>query len=419
MNCTILCFCSLLNATVVPGVDSSKVSMQMVLASARSDQRIRLQEAASAYLGKNPIQLPFFDELEFRLGPDDLYLDEQRIAFRFSTNGLTEIKRQRAVNELELARLHAKTSLLLEEALFDRYSALSDAYFYQQMTESQRRMEKLEDERSQVFSYLIEKGVAVDAVKLVEAEEDWQDARSKLRQWEDRKALLEERIRQYLGSTDVVIPDFESMVSVASIARRLEASDAATTLAPTAEISLKLVESSLSEAQWKLILSRKFNVLNFVQIDYRNRSDPFDFNRDFSARIGLNIPISGSDKPKAREQALEWRLDQNAYLAEVGDQQRKCAELRSKLGKLISQYQADQERWQQSAIRKLLDKPELLNLLSGDDLLQLQIAREKQTIREIEQANEIRVLYLEFVQSAGGMNGADLRNYLSEGMEGI
>ena len=160
-------------------------------------------------------------------------------------------------------------------------------------------------------------------------------------------------------------------------------------------------------------------MLNFVQVDYRDRPEPFEFNRDFSARIGLNIPIAGGDKPKAREQALEWELDKNEYQVELADQYQKGAALRSKLRKLTAQYQADQERWQKSAIRKLLAKPDLLSQLSGDDLLQLQIAREKQTIREIEQAYEIRLIYIEYVQLSGGMNGEALRNYLSESLEEI
>ncbi len=417
MNCTILYFCSILNLGIPPEADTAKVSMQMVLASARTEERVRLQQTAVGYLAENPMHLPVFDELEFRLGPDDLYFDEQRIAFRFSTHGLSEIKRQRAVNAVELERLSAEAALLLEEGLFDRYNALSDAYFYQQMAKTLRRLETLEDDRSQIYSYLIEKGIAVDAVKLVEAEEDWQDARSELRQWEDKAALEEERIRQYLGSQVVVQPDFESMVSVETIVRRL--AELTEPPAPTAEISLKMIQSRLSEAQWRLTLSRKFNVLNFVQVDYRDRPEPFEFNRDFSARIGLNIPIAGGDKPKAREQALEWELDKNEYQAELADQQQKCATLRSKLSKLASQYQADQERWQKSAIRKLLAKPELLSQLTGDDLLQLQIAREKQTIRAIEQAYEIRLVYIEYVLMSGGMNGGGVRNALSEALEGI
>jgi len=417
MNCTIFCFCSILNAGIAHEADTAKVSMQMVLASARTEERVRLQETAAGYLAQNPMHLPLFDELEFRLGPDDLYFDEQRIAFRFSTNGLSEIKRQRAVNTFELEKLSAEAALLLEEGLFDRYNALSDARFYQQMATTMRRLEGLEDDRSQIYSYLIEKGIAVDAIKLVEAEEDWQDARSKLRQWEDKAALVEERIRQYLGSEAAVQPDFENMVSIETIVRRL--AETTGPPAPTAEISLKLIESRLSEAKWRLILSRKFNVLNFVQVDYRDRPEPFEFNRDFSARIGLNIPISGGDKPKAREQALEWELDKNEYQVERTDQQQKCAALLSKLGKLTAQYQADQERWQKSAIRKLLAKPELLNQLTGDDLLQLQIAREKQTIREIEQAYEIRLVYIEYVLMSGGMNGGALRNALSESLEGF
>ena len=417
MNCIIFCFCSILNATIAPEADSVKVSMQMVLASARTEERVRLQQTAAGYLAQNPMHLPVFDELEFRFGPDDLYFDEQRIAFRFSTHGLSEIKRQRAVNAVELERLSAEAALLLEEALFDRYMALSDAYFYRQMSETLRLLESLEDDRSQIYSYLIEKGIAVDAIKLVEAEEDWQDARSDLRQWEGKAVLMEERIRQYLGSTAIVQPDFENMVSIETIVRRL--AETTGPPAPTAEISLKMIESRLSEAQWRLTLSRKFNVLNFVQVDYRDRPEPFEFNRDFSARIGLNIPIAGGDKPKAREQALEWELDKNEYQVELADQYQKGAALRSKLRKLTAQYQADQERWQKSAIRKLLAKPDLLSQLSGDDLLQLQIAREKQTIREIEQAYEIRLIYIEYVQLSGGMNGEAPRNYLSESLEEI
>lgn len=416
MNCTLFCFCSLLHVAA-PSVeaDTAKVSMQMVLASARAEESVRLQQQSAAYLADHPMHLPLFDELEFRLGPDDLYFDEQRIAFRFATNGWSAIKRQRTINAVELERLGAEAAVLQEEALLDRYHALSDYAFSRQMAGALRQLENLEDSRSQVFSYLIEKGVAVDAVKLVEAEEDWQDARSDLRQWEDKATLMEGRIRAYLGHSDVVQPDVASLIQVETITKRLAA--ATGPAAPTAEISLKAVESKLSEAQWRLTLSRKFNVLNFVQFDYRDRPEPFEFNRDFSVRIGLNIPISGSDKPKAREQALEWQLDKNAQAVEIAKQQQKCTMLSNKLNKLIGQYGADQERWQKSAIRKLLSKPELLDHLSGDDLLQLQIAREKQTIRQIEQAYEIRTLYIEYAQMRGLMNGGSLRNELSEGWE--
>ncbi len=413
MNCALFCFYTLLPvASPATPADTIPVSMQAVLASARSEESVRLQQKATAYLIDHPLYLPLVDELEFRMGPDDLYFDEQRIAFRFALNGWSAIRRQRQIHNVELERLGAETAVLVEEALFDRYNALSDYAYFQQMSAALQQLESMEDARSQVFSYLIEKGVAVDAIKLVEAEEDWQDARSDLRQWEDKAAIMEMRIRSYLGHSEVVQPNVEDLVSTATIAQRLAAT--AGPPRPTAEISLKMVESKLDEAEWRLTRSQKFNVLNFVQFDYRDRLEPFEFNRDVSARIGLNIPISGSDKPKIREQQLEWELSKNEYLAETAQQQQKATLMAAKLSKMVGQYDADRARWEKSAIRKLLANAELLNHLSGDDLLQLQIAREKQTIRELEQAYEIRVLYIEYLQLRGLMNGGDLRNELSE-----
>lgn len=415
MKCSILCLYALLHWNHAPVADSVKISMQTVLASANSDAQLLLQNQAATYLANHPMYLPLFDKLEFRFGPDDLYFDEQRIAFRFSTNGFSEIKKQRALHDAELMRLQTEAAVLREEALLKRYLTLADAYFYRQLAQSQSRLAQLEDERSQIFGFLIDKGVVVDAVKLVEAEEDWQDSRSKVREWESKTALLLERIQQYTGQRSAIQLDLKGFVNVAQIA--LQVSEIDTAMAPTAELALKIVESRVAEAEWRVTLSSKFNVLNFVQIDYRDRPEPFAFERDFSARIGLNIPIAGRDKPKEREQALKWRLADNDAQAELASQQQQFDLQRSKVQKLIALYQADQSRWQQSAIRKLLANDALLAQLGGDDLLQLQIAREKQNLREIEQAYDITIAYVEWLQLSGALNTKVLRNYLSEGKE--
>lgn len=393
--------------------DPGTMTMREILASARTDERILLNQKAEALLQAHPLKLPILRQLELRYGPDDLYFDQQRIALRLEANGWGEIKHQGFVHNSEYNILVAEGAQLLEEALSDRYKILAALYYDQQKLKAQQKLESLLSDKTKVLNYLNDAGDKVDVTDLVETEEDMTAAASEML---DLNANIEQKakaLQQLMGTVEPVVPAFDAFISIDKIAL-LKDRWKNTTPAATPDLITREKELQLSQAALQLEKAKRYDIFNFLQFDYRSpRNDPFETKRDFSVRIGVDIPIAGNSRLRQNELGLKILTAENRYDWAKQQQQREIALEISKLEGLLQQYAFRKEKWLQSPSRKVLENSELQPELTASDLLRLRINLQKQEIKLVELAHDITQSYLELLSLTGAMTTPPLRNYLS------
>ncbi len=414
---TILLACCLLAWRPVHQLsDPVVVPPSAVLASALQDERILLKQSETAFLEKNRLYLPLLDELELRYGPDDLYLAEQRIALRFSANGLRQIKRQKAIHHLELDITRAERRAMLQEGLIERYNALCDLYFLPQLITAHEKLALMYDTTRQAYSYLLAAGAKVDVVDIIEAEEDGYDTHDKLMELRGDLAVARQLINRWMNTREEVDLRFDAFINPDQMAQ-VAASLLAGANAPHPELAIQDLDVQMEQAQWRLEKVKQFDILNFFQVDYRRPEESFLLQRDFSARIGLNVPIPGSGRVKQREQALAVHQSENERKWMASAQRQALEQQALKLNNLIAQQRsllADNEK---SPVQRVLGNPAALASLEAVDVLRLRLIRQKQLIRQIEVTYDVAQCYLELLAVSGAPSVEPLRNYLSPALE--
>lgn len=400
-------FCLAFNGD--PGI----MTMREILATARKDERVLLNQKAETYLQSHPLKLPILKQLELRYGPDDLYFDQQRIALRLEANGWGEIKHQGLLHNSEYNVLIAESTQLLEEALSDRYKILAALYYDQQKLKAHQKLETLLSDQTKVLNYLNEAGDKVDVTDLVETEEDMTAAASEILGLNANIEQKTQMLQQLLGTDEPIVPAFEAFISIEKIT--LVKDRWKNTLpAATPDLVTRQREIQLSRAALQLEKAKRYDILNFLQFDYRSpRSDPFETKRDFSVRIGVDIPIAGNSRLRQNELGLKILTAENRYQWEQELQQKQIALELSKLEGLLQQYNFRKEKWLQSPSRKVLENSALQPELTASDLLRLRINLQKQEIKLVELAYDITQSYLDLLSLTGAITTPPLRNYLS------
>lgn len=395
-----------------PPSDPVVVNPSAVLASALQDQRVALKQNETAFLQNNPLYLPWLDELEFRFGPDDLYNNEQRAALRFSANGLREIKRQKAIHNIEVDIVKAERRALLQESIMERYDALYRLYFLPQLITEHEQLARMYDTTRQAYSYLLAVGAKVDVVDIIDAEEDGYDTHDKLMELRGEEAEALQMVSRWMNAPQNVDLQFDAFIKPEQMAQ-VAASLLAAALTTSPEVDIKALDVQLEQAQWRLEKVKQFDIFNFFQVDYQRPEEPFLFQRDFSARIGLNFPIPGSRRVNQREQALAVHQAENERQWIATAQHQLLEQQALKLNNLIAQQHSLQADYQKNPVHKLLDNPTALVNLEAVDILRLRVIKQKQVIRQLELDYEIAACYVDLLLISGAPSIEPLRNYLS------
>jgi hypothetical protein len=414
---TILLACSAMawSGTIQPS-DPVVVGAATVLATALQDQRLVLKQSETFFLQNNPLYLPWLDELEFRFGPDDLYVSEQRAAIRFSANGFRQIKRQKAIHNLEVDITKAERRALLQESLMERYSTLCDLYFLPQLIAAHEQLAQMYDTTRQAYSYLLAAGAKVDVVDIIDAEEDGYDTHDKLMELRGENAEALQLLKRWMNASGDVDLQFNAFIGPEQMAQ-IAASLLAGTQSVSPELAIKTLDVQLEQAQWRLEKARQFDIFNFFQIDYQRPVEPFQLQRDFSARIGLNVPIPGSRRVNQREQALAVHQAENDLQWTAIAQRQLLEQQALKLNNLIEQQRSLLADNQKSPVQRLLDSPVALTNLEAVDILRLRLIKQKQVINQIEIAYEVAQCYVDLLYVSGAAGAEPLRNYLSPSLD--
>lgn len=419
-NNMLLCMAALLFCSIgQQGPEPVIIRTAGVLASALADERLKGQQLQTGFLADNPLFLPWLDELELRYGPDDLYLNEQRIAVRIDNNGWQTIKKQEQVHELELALLSAEQRVLLQEGLMERYETLCDLYFLQALRQQQRQLAQLYDTTRQAYRFLLSVGAKADLVDLIEAEEDSYAALANLRELDGEYQLALSRLSRWQpmeAQAEVRLDTFITAEQMAAVAAAIAAQ---TQQAPTPDLVIREIDTRLAQAQWQLEKSKQYNILTFFQVDYRQPNEPFVLQRDLSARIGLKVPLPGSARIKQREQALEVLQSQHRYQWAQRAHQQEVALQVQKLNNLLAQQASLLADHRQNQLHRLLDDPLAEANLEATDVLRLRLLRQRQKISQLEMAYQTSRAYLVLLDISGAASAQPLRNYLDPRLGGL
>ena len=406
------------------GIAAQPVSMEAVLASARTDARVLAAADMPIFTQSLNYRLPLLRKVELRLGlngnlfRDTLYGDirnEDFYGLYIYPNSLRERRLQRDIQPAQASVYEAGSRIAWQQAVLERYQALTQLYFSGRLLEARASLDSLLSVKQRLMLQMLDQGVEIKVKEVVDTENDRSALQFGMSEAKNDIRLQTAKIRSFVqpdATAEAV--HFDSFITTDVIASVLAKM-------PEELPSMEYRISKIRLAQAGLALENVQNkqILSFIQLGYElpivteplpKRLNPAN---NFSVRIGLALPLPGNNNLKRANAALELREAQNE-LKTTEQQTRKSIESqRIRVENLIALYRNLRDQTAESLIGKLLDADNSQVQLTPLELVELYVSRYKRDLRALETESEIADEYLKYLETSGKLGALPARNYLS------
>ena len=391
-------------------IASAQVTVSDFLLTAFEDSDVTGYDNQISFIKGRNYRIPWIDEVELRIGNDELIYEDVQYAFRLRPSNPWLVRRNNALFNATRKELTARQSIEFKDALVSRYEqTLRFLYLKESLFYSNQQLE-LNRKLADIFQQNPESGL-FDPKDFVDAK---LDVVNEIEQMDDLRLSFTKNqleISSILGNSEYNWDGF-SLIEIAQID----------------SISNHIAQVSLPSTEYKYILAQQevarqetrkekadFDI-GFIQGEYfpfTNRDSEFGF------CAGITIPIFKKNKPQIAERTLdELELKSDLAQQQSRDSVAKLIDFEY-LKSTISHFQRLQDEVETLGLQELRQ-----TLMQSEDydpitLIKLEIAISKLNERLIDAKYRVIDQFIDFLFTFDAPNKQPLVNYLSKSLEQI
>lgn len=380
------------------------------LLTAFEDRNLSQYDAQMNFLKRRNYRYPVLDEVEVRMGNDELTYEDLQYALRIRPNNPWKIRRNNAFFNATKKELSLRKQLEYKENMYLRYELALEYFYNKELRDLIRKQLELISRQSSIMEENLEselfdaRDYADAKINQVEAIEDLDQAGIELEEASLRISLL-------LQTDNLNWDDFNliSLQEIETVAAQVAGSELSSS-------ELELISQEMEVARQEVRLEKSDFDIGYAQFEYfpfTNRDSEYGFS------VGLNIPIFKENKPAIAERKLDEIELQNEYnTVQYEDSIQKVRDYTHLLN-LIEHHQLIAKQKQQ------LNLPSMTrNLAESEDYDPLVILDLQEAILNLDEIllksrQRIYMQYLEFLFSYDVLTREPLLNYLSQDLNPI
>ena len=394
----------------------NNLSTSSILATAKTQTAIALQEQKIAAVATTSFRLPFLEKVDFQTETDRFQLQRQEYRVRTTFNGWEEMKSLKQQKEANLSREQAERNVLFKDVLYDRYALLVEYRFAQLEHSMYQQMHSVFVDKRDVFQKMAKLSTNFDIEDLIKAEEATFDYHQKIRQSEAIIRNINQFLKYSMDMSDSLQLDSADWIPL-SILRRL-----VTELPVSAEKNPNLAQQEASimlvQSEYNIEKDKSHKIVDYAQIrnSARNRDVLI---REWSVGMGITIPYLGSTKTKLNEIALK-RLDEENKLKNLQTSlDLQIFNIRQDLDMIFREYDFVQKQVNESQTLYSLDHYASVQGSSPIILLRMKELVLKRQAQLISLEHTAYQKYIKLLDLTGKLAEMPLKNYLSVGLTGF
>jgi hypothetical protein len=399
---------------LVSGTPSfAQLTVAGFLRSASADNQLKNTEERLRYMNEKPYKLSPLQRLEFRTQNRELQSTQQAYALRVMPSNPWEVRYNNEYFRAFTKSLQLEQQMDLKKALADRYKAVVDFMYYNEMHALLQQREKLIQDQLLILEQQ-SGSTYFDAEDYLKLQVEQLDATVESEQVEFDLLDISNNINLLYGNVVAGALDWknEHVITVQQI-KEIVANASASSLS-SLSVQYQQQKVALAASDYKL---EKANInVGFLQTEFDHRR--VEQNRTpFNISLGVTIPIVNPNKGDMAKRKLQL-IDSEFKLDRTMNQQRNDNMIsEDRINRLIVRYQSLTER-----VKKLHDEDQgatLAIIKNGDPKFSLRFNQNllKLNVLVVQLQRELRMAYLNFLESSDRLQAQPLVNYLSENLE--
>ncbi len=390
------------------------LSSSEILASAKQQYVLGLQQQRVDFLKNSAHKLPLVDEMEFRTETNDFLLREQQYVLRgrFHTKA-----QQRAHADFQQAKIELNTideQLLMQDLLRDRYDAIVKVSYFEKLLVAKKEQKILLEDRMTV----LKKSVNLpkfNILDLIDAEDDLHLADRDILRLKNALNLAQQKIfrysneRGYLKTDDLQLIDMEQLMEVARSLSSEPSTAHATLVKRNLNINLAAKEQAIRRTQEE-------NTIDYFQAQIGGTDDR-GFRQNFSLGMGITIPVRNRQQKNIDELEFE-KIDEGLKYEELKIKlKERMTQIRLEMETQFELYQLLNQQLENSQADEVLEQYQKVAGASPIAMLKLKGSQFKKELEQFRIQQDIYLLYVELLDASGKMMELPLRNYLMGSLE--
>ncbi len=368
----------------------------------------------AAFRENHPQTLRWLDRIELRSGTREFDLNQQEYGLRMYGSKPAEIRYRNRLESIEARYYQALAEDALHDALAYRYRVLAKLYILEKQNRLRQEQQTFQEKKTAYLEALFQNQLDLELKDLIQA------YRKKSRLQTIQAGLARDKTGvnhniSFAGSGDsLVIGDFnwiyaEGIKTVLQQDPDLPPGGSATLVRLRQEKEKLLLEE-------KRVRGDKWNVLDFVQIQWRNNPNDVLIREKLNIGAGIRLPYSGSSK-RDQNQVLIEQLTVDTELDEFEEAFRLTARtLKQEIVQLL--LQLEEETNQLNEFEKKFRNASLLShpLTTPQDALLIEeiILDGLEEILDTEE--KLIYKYVDYLDYTRLISHAPYRNYLHAGL---
>ncbi|MFW6245475.1 MAG: hypothetical protein ACOC36_06280 [Fibrobacterota bacterium] len=411
---------------------SQPIKLSAFLSTARKDVNFRTQTEKIDFLKNSTPDLPFIDEIEFRVEdavPFSKHLEMHerlRYSVRIEPSGVREAFAARKVHRTALEYNVHKRDMMLNRVLGERYLLAFKLLYTRAVMARTQELITLYEDITHIHNRTTN-SIDFDFNSLIKSEDKLTDLKMSLVEQKHLVFSLEERVKSiYPGIRSV---DFDT-TGLLDINLVNEALSSAPIVIDSSNVYLRerLLKLREAEAEYNHETVSGPRYIKFLELAFdsdqlidekerkKDRKD-YDLSRAYSIELGFTIPALNTDKLDLNERRIDI-LDETEEFNELkAELIEEVTTLNGEIRTLVEQYNLLMER--RNSIRKESSLNKYMRIEGEDPLVLLRL--KERVIKSEIQMEEIRFdIYRKFIRKmdlSGELSRQPLRNVVFKDKE--
>jgi hypothetical protein len=394
--------------------DPIKTTMNSILATAKTDAKLSYNQQMPQFINQLNYKLPMIRKLEFKVGTEDFDLTSQQYGISISPNTLGQMKRQEEMKATEIRVSEAENNVYIHQALVERYQALVDVNYATVLSQKEKVLETLLTQKNTTLKSMIQRGVEVRIKDIADTENDRYAVQLALLQLETNIASSTEKLRQFVGTSNEILVNFDNMMHVNDMEKIINTIKTYQTI-QTPEMLLAKTETQAKKAAWSIENASNKEILSSIQVVDAPRAK--DFFNNFGVRFTLSVPLTGNTRLKRNELAIDLKKAENKENILRLNNQKEVQYQLVKIENLIKKYRIYADKSENSLIKSLLNNARLSAEMTATEQLDLKLTQQKTEVELAKIEYDITNEYIALLSSTNLLGSAPLKNYLSSGLD--
>ncbi len=400
----------LYNQTVVA---QNTLSTNSILATAKTQTAIALQERKIDVLNAQSYKLPFLEKIDFQTETDRFDWQRQEFRVRTSFNGWEEMRSLKQQKEANVQKEQAERTVLFKDVLYDRYALLVEYRFEQAALKMYHQMFNVFADKRDVLQKMAKLSTDFNIEDLIKAEDAAFDFQQKTLQSEGAIRNINQFLKRTFNTSDSLQLDTTDWIPLSKI--RLLVSELPTTAEKNPILTYQQAAIGVVQSDYNLEKSQTKKIIDYAQI--RNRARNKDaLVREWSVGVGIAIPYRGSSKIELNNIAFKRLEAENKLKNLQTNFDLEIFNLQQDLDLIFKEYDFVEKQVNESQTLYALDHYANIQGSPPIVLLRMKELVLKRQAQLISLEHLAFQKYIKWLDLTGKLSEMPLQNYLSVGL---